>query len=288
MVSTTASLHRALSSPSRVEILRVLHEQGESSLAEICRGVGLHANTAREHLDRLVDARLVARRPEHSGSRGRPRMLYRALDGAAHGSLPEQLWAHLVRLLATGFGLELEDPAHAAREAGRGWTLEVLRSRPEPPEDRPAAERQLETLLALLEELGMRPELDGGPPLTVRVRRCPWSEVVQAREEVVCAVHRGVVEGVLERTEGPLELVEAGRRDPRTGCVLLLAQRGEHVQCDRKTEGARCCATPDPGASMSETTTQQDTEQSTGCGCGGCGCGAKSETEGLTIVSKDA
>lgn len=37
---------------------------------------------------------------------------------------------------------------------------------------------------------------------------------------------------------------------------------------------------------MSETTTQQPSEQTGGCGCGGCGCGGgQAQSEGLQIVA---
>ena len=40
---------------------------------------------------------------------------------------------------------------------------------------------------------------------------------------------------------------------------------------------------------MSETTTQQATEQTGGCGCGGCGCGGgQGQSEGLQIVAPGA
>jgi predicted ArsR family transcriptional regulator len=92
MTGRPLDTHRALSCESRLVILRFLADADRAlPIEEVVGSVGLHVNTVREHLDKLVAAGLVARRPEHRTIRGRPRLLYTALardpmDGEASGA----------------------------------------------------------------------------------------------------------------------------------------------------------------------------------------------------------
>src|SRR5713226_4744666 len=74
-----ATLHRALSDPSRVRILELLR-QAEAPLdaRELGTRVSLHVNSVRSHLRVLAEAGLVAQRREEPTGPGRPRVLYQA------------------------------------------------------------------------------------------------------------------------------------------------------------------------------------------------------------------
>src|SRR5438093_9489008 len=74
-----ATLHRALSDPSRVRILELV-QQAEAPLdaRELGTRVGLHVNTVRSHLRVLAEAGLVAAGREEPTGPGRPRVLYQA------------------------------------------------------------------------------------------------------------------------------------------------------------------------------------------------------------------
>jgi DNA-binding transcriptional ArsR family regulator len=74
-----AALHRALSDPSRVQILKVVQE-AETPLdaRELGTRVGLHVNTVRSHLRVLAEAGLVSEKREERARPGRPRILYEA------------------------------------------------------------------------------------------------------------------------------------------------------------------------------------------------------------------
>ena len=47
--------YSAISSYSRVEILHLVQEQPQRTIAEIVAATKLHPNTVREHLQRLID-----------------------------------------------------------------------------------------------------------------------------------------------------------------------------------------------------------------------------------------
>jgi DNA-binding transcriptional ArsR family regulator len=73
--------YSAISSYSRVEILHLVQEQPRRTITEIVEATGLHPNTVREHLQRLIDEGYVVSAAEHRTTRGRPRVLYSAADG---------------------------------------------------------------------------------------------------------------------------------------------------------------------------------------------------------------
>ena len=72
---------------SRSRVLAVLQDAGTSlGVAEVAHQLKLHPNTARFHLDGLVDAGLVDRGTEDRDQPGRPRTLYTARpEGARAG-----------------------------------------------------------------------------------------------------------------------------------------------------------------------------------------------------------
>ena len=67
-------------SPQRWRVLVALHDSGSAcTVAQIAALLGLHANTARTHLDALVDAGLARRQRVPPHGRGRPASSYRSV-----------------------------------------------------------------------------------------------------------------------------------------------------------------------------------------------------------------
>lgn len=243
MGTRPVSTYRALASSSRVEILYVLQEQGELPLDDIAESVRLHHNTVREHLDRLIDAGFVERKPEHRGTRGRPRMLYRAAEAPGHKSLDVTFREHFMKLLVAGYGKAIESPATAAQRAGTQWAAQALGARQgsadggaatveqetAPADDAQGtadARLQLAALEVHLDDLGLAPEVDVAE-LKVHLRRCPFVDLARERTEVVCSVHLGVARGILAHEGGP---VVAEKLDPMVGpshCILHLSMLDE-------------------------------------------------------------
>src|SRR6266545_3787544 len=117
-----AALHRALSDPSRVQILKVVQDaEAPLDARELGTRVGLHVNTVRSHLRVLAEAGLVSARREARTRPGRPRVLYEAaaeaLDAPAPASyrlLPRRLRARPQRSRRggrTGMGRPPRRPA---------------------------------------------------------------------------------------------------------------------------------------------------------------------------------
>ena len=89
------------------------------------------------------------------------------------------------------------------------------------PDAAPGADRQLDALEGHLERLGFDPELDRSQ-MAFHLYRCPFLDLAKARPEVVCNVHLGLAQGVLDAVPGP---VAARELLPFVGpehCVLQL------------------------------------------------------------------
>lgn len=226
MTDRRLSAYRALASGSRVEILHLLQGTDEPLvIADIAAAVGLHPNTAREHLDRLIEAGFVVSEPEVRSSRGRPRLRYRAVERAAAATLDVRARAQLVKLLVSGYGKAMRSPAESARQAGERWALALVAAGAEPATDLSETEAGRAQLVALethFEDLGFDPEVDEDQAL-VHLRRCPFVDLARERTEVVCSVHLGLAQGVLANVPGPLR---ATALEPFVGprhCLLHLA-----------------------------------------------------------------
>jgi predicted ArsR family transcriptional regulator len=165
---------------------------------QLATRLDLHPNTVRWHLGALAEEGAVSSAPVPSGGRGRPRIVYRAEPEAEPGTRDEY------RLLATvlsGTLAATEDGPQAAERAGREWGRFLAPRRL--PLVHTTDDDARRAVTALLEEQGFRPEAcaDG-----VRMRRCPFHDLAEAQPEIVCAVHKGLVDGALEELGSDLRI----------------------------------------------------------------------------------
>ena len=163
---------------------------------ELARRLGLHPNTVRWHLGVLADR--VSTEAVASGSRGRPRILYRVRPGADTPSHDEY---RLLATILTGTLAGAPDGPAAAEEAGRAWGGYLV-ERP-PPDARLSAEEATERVATLLDEQGFAAEVAPG---AIRMRHCPFHDLAEVHPEIVCAVHKGLVAGALSELGSGLEV----------------------------------------------------------------------------------
>lgn len=198
---------------SRGRVLAVLRGAGRPvGVREAAEQVGLHPNTTRFHLDGLVDAGLAERRTEERTEPGRPRMVY-AAAGEEGGRRSYRLLAEML----TGLVAEaVPDPGGAAEAAGQAWGR-YLAERPAPSQ-RIDAEEGVRRLAEVLTDAGFAP----GPArdAVIPLRRCPFREVAEQHKDVVCALHLGLMRGVLAEVRAPLA---ADRLEPFVEPSLCLA-----------------------------------------------------------------
>jgi predicted ArsR family transcriptional regulator len=215
-----------------MQILQLLQEkQRPLPVDEIASAVGLHVNTAREHLDRLVASGFVERQVEHRTTRGRPRMLYSSIDAAAVAAIDSKARAHLVSLLLDGYGQPMDSPVTAAEMAGVAWAAELgcpgSEAVGDPERD---GREQFAALRRHLEELGFEPEVVE-EQAELALHHCPFADIPGERRGVICGAHLGLVRGILRRHQGPLAVDEFVSRNQGDHCVLRLT-RVEAGQAD--------------------------------------------------------
>lgn len=178
---------------------------GIKALAE---ATGIHENTVRFHLDRLLDEGLVERRPGTSSGPGRPPLTF-----VARQERPgRDNYELIAQVLSDSLSGSSPDPARAAREAGRQWGRSRIRDEESGRAPGGVAWGRgdgavLERLTHLLREAGFAPELvpaDEGA--AVRVHRCPFLSLSREDQTVPCGVHLGLMEGALEAQGSTLQV----------------------------------------------------------------------------------
>ncbi|UNK71435.1 ArsR family transcriptional regulator [Microbacterium sp. H1-D42] len=172
-----------ISSYSRVRILHLVQTRPDRTIGELCEATGLHANTVREHLQRLIEGGYVIQTSEHRTTRGRPRTLYSAATGMPEASSP----------------VAREKVAEAAR---RGDMLRRMLAEDDSELGREAT-YQLDALIEHLEESGFEPVIDEDH-LTVELTPCPHAASAPAHRPMLCQVHLGLMQSVLNQAGGPL------------------------------------------------------------------------------------
>jgi predicted ArsR family transcriptional regulator len=208
---------------SRLRVLQALRQSPDGlGGQELAEQVGLHVNTVRFHLDRLVAEGLVERRVEERSQPGRPRLTFSAVARpGSHGD--KRNYRLLAGILASFVAASVPDPAAAATEAGRTWGR-YLTDRP-PPYRRTDEAQSLAELLRILDEVGFVPELARSEDERTEVwlRHCPFLEVAREHREVVCSVHLGLMQGALAEMRAPLS---ADRLEPLVQPSLCVARLG--------------------------------------------------------------
>lgn len=207
----------------RAEVLRLLRESDEPlSAAEVAAASGLHVNTARFHLDGLVQDRLAERMAEPREVPGRPRILYSA-GGPAPGPRSYALLAEML----TGVVASLRESGPAAAAAGRAWGRHLI-ERP-PPSERVDADEAVARLNDVLDAIGFRPQVQAGRSkrdLELLLHHCPFREVAERHTDVVCTIHLGLMQGALEELHAPVEATSLEPLVRPDLCVARLSRKG--------------------------------------------------------------
>lgn len=202
---------RALGDPTRHSVFRYVAEAGRPvDIAELTEHLGLHHNAIRQHLAKLVDARLVTEATAPRVGRGRPRLVY-ALAPSAESRWGvtgpyERLSLLLSEIIRTG-----DTPVEVGRRAGR-------------PEVAPVGDGSdpVAGLVAAMDRHGFEPTVTRrGDQVTIVLDACPFASTALADPHTVCGLHLGLAEGIADELGGGLVIDELVPRDPRrAGCRL--------------------------------------------------------------------
>lgn len=182
-------------SSTRERILREVESRGTASTSEIVFATGLHENTVREHLSRLLsDGRLRRIRAEVQG-RGRPGWRWQAPPADVVNP-----YAGLALALADTLTRVAEDPIAQARTSGIRWGGEIVEQQTD------AADDPRALAIDVMRQQGFAPDVEGKD---IVLHRCPLLAAAARRTDIVCAVHEGMLAGIV------------GSRDPHTDARLL-------------------------------------------------------------------
>ena len=203
---------------SRQRILELLRATPEGlGVQELADRTGLHGNTVRFHLDRLVGEGTAQRHTEERGEPGRPRLTFTAAP-RPDPARDSRNYRFLAEILASYVAGTTDRPAAAAVEAGRTWGR-YLTERPAPYQ-RVSEDEAVTRLLRILDDIGFAPRPAADDPRQIRLPHCPFREVAETHREVVCSIHLGLMRGALAEMGAP---VTADRLLPFVEPSLCLA-----------------------------------------------------------------
>lgn len=182
----------------RRAVLRVLRGSRRAmSIIAIAEQLEVHPNTVRFHLEHLVAEGQIERvEPEQRGP-GRPPLMFRALRQMDRsGPRHYRMLAEILTISLAG----QHDPTADALAAGRKWGQAL-----EPPAQAGDTEESIDQLVGVLDELGFAPERHTSEgEHKVGLRHCPFLELAEARANVVCPIHLGLMQGALETWDAPV------------------------------------------------------------------------------------
>lgn len=189
-----------ISSESRVRILAMLIERPDRTIDDLTTATGLHANTVREHLQRLTESGFVMQSVEHRTTRGRPRTLYRAASGDESPIIRRK----------------------AEEAAQRGDMMRRIMPDVDTHLNR-HEQHQLDAVVEHLEESGFDPVIDE-KELTVDLTPCLHASGDDVAE-VRCNVHMNLIQSVLLAAGGPLTVDGMREVCNPHDCVIQLKRR---------------------------------------------------------------
>ena len=173
-------------------MLALLEKSAEPlSVGQVAVDLGVHKNSARFHLDALVDVGYARRAAAAPKTQGRPPLLYSATSEAP--SMGNVHLLELVNLLLTEVLAESEDSASIGERAGRRWGAAL--ADPTTP-----ADRVTDDLTTHLAERGFGIRREGED---LCFTRCPFRNAIDpARLPIVCAIHQGLLDGYMDASAG--------------------------------------------------------------------------------------
>ncbi|MEU8320257.1 helix-turn-helix domain-containing protein [Nonomuraea sp. NPDC048881] len=244
--STSLAAVAALSDDLRRSMYEFIRRAGRAvTRDEAAQSVGISRKLAAFHLDKLVDAGLLATRYEQPGGLrrvGRAPKVYEPSDLDVQVSIPQREPVLLADILLDA--VLAETPGESAGQAARRLARERghdlghterggLRGA------RLGPERALTCAQQVLERHGFEPSRD--TPTLVRLRNCPFHPLAAKAPELVCGINHAFLAGFLDGLDAPA--VQA-TLIPRPGhcCVELGVPQGTDSASGGAEADAPACA----------------------------------------------
>ena len=211
------AVFKALGDNTRYAIyLELARAASPRSTAEIAEVLELHPNTIRPHLERMRDIGLLQVVVDARGTVGRPQHRYSLSPEAPSLGLEPSSWPVLARMLADVAAFmapEVDDVAALGEEQGRAAA------------DRRRGTPCVAALDDALAELGFDPaSAVEGKVATIAFTHCPFRELAEQYPDLVCNLHRGLIEGFVDELGGA-EVVAFATVADRDPCHVDLVTR---------------------------------------------------------------
>ncbi|HUP87269.1 MAG TPA: helix-turn-helix domain-containing protein [Acidimicrobiales bacterium] len=189
------AVFKALGDNTRYAIyLELARAPSSRSTSEMAETLELHPNTIRPHLERMRDIGLLQVVVDARGTVGRPQHRYSLSPDAPSLGLEPSSWPVLARMLADVAAFmapEVDDVAALGEEQGRA-AADRRRGRP-----------CVDALTDALAELGFDPASAAeGKVATIAFTHCPFRELAEQYPDLVCNLHRGLIEGFVDELGG--------------------------------------------------------------------------------------
>ncbi|MCL2784639.1 MAG: helix-turn-helix domain-containing protein [Propionibacteriaceae bacterium] len=192
---------------------------------QIAKRVGLPPNTARFHLESLVDAGLATRETQTRSTPGRPKVAYM-------GTLPTQTHERaqgfrlLAEIMAATVAQSNGDAGEWMYKVGTEWGR-FLTSRGD--SSQPVDETKLlRRLMDKLDALWFAPEVVSEDPPVALMHNCPYLDSAR-RHIVMCQLHAGMINGSLEEMRSGYRLARLRPMLPGHKCEAEFAKSTARV-----------------------------------------------------------
>jgi len=209
-----AEAYRALSSRSRLDILRLLYRDS-LSVEQIAEKLGLQPITVRHHLQSLVESGFIKAVEERAGSVGRPKIYYQLVKEPPLVSYPRRGYLMLNNFLVSTLRSILGE-THAKkilRKVGLDMgenTAKRLETEYEVKEWTPKVFENF-FVKDYLEKMGAEPEIVevGDNKIVYRLHNCLFFEMAVKTPEIVCDVlHESFHEGLTKTMNKDIKITQ--------------------------------------------------------------------------------
>ncbi|WCO66568.1 helix-turn-helix domain-containing protein [Iamia majanohamensis] len=219
---------KALGDNTRYAIyLELARSSRPLSTSDVAGVLDLHPNTVRPHLERMRDVGLLTVTSDARGGVGRPQHLYSLAPEAPSLGLEPASFPTLASMLMR---------LAAATGADAGDALDVGRDQGQADAQRYGASRGcLSAVVAQLDAMGFDPAVasasdvdDEGAAVelaTVAFAHCPFRDLAEQRPDLLCSLHRGLIEGLVDAS-GEGSVVGFGSLVDRTPCQVEIRLPG--------------------------------------------------------------
>lgn len=199
-------IHKALADDTRYRMYRYIGLAGRPvSVREMSRRLALHPNTLRPHLRRLEEAGLIAREIRKTASVGRPQTMYSIRETEGEEGRDYRLLAEMLCGIVRG-----SRALQQARELARQWGAYLVAQGGPKPGVRLPARRNLAVLQEAMAKAGFQPRFrrEAGAAIEITLRDCPFRDLADDYRDLVCTLHRGLLEGMVAGLNPALTIKE--------------------------------------------------------------------------------